>query len=162
MAIATKATADAVVISAPMMASGWRTSASRLVTGAPLLQALHVCHEGIDIGGWQLGESVRHRRLARCLRLRGHLLGHRDPGSDFVSTELLANAIERVGFVPLAFDVVTSLALLRGVHLLSSLHQRRILSCRGEWRCHCGCERDGHYRNDPFHHEHDWHSLQKT
>src|SRR5262245_17122524 len=103
MAIATKATADAVVISAPKMASGWRASASRLVTGAPLLQALHVCHEGIDISGWQLGVSFRHRRLTRCLRLRGHLFGRRDPGSDLISTELLTNAIERVGFVPLTF-----------------------------------------------------------
>src|SRR5262245_30369844 len=71
-------TADAVAISAPAMASGWRASASRLVTEL-LLQALHVGDERIDVGGWQLAVLRRHWWLLGRLALRRHFRRVSDP-----------------------------------------------------------------------------------
>src|SRR5262245_14869386 len=131
MVSATNTAPAAVVTSAPTIATGWRASAQRLVTDVsswrPLLQALHVGHDRIDVGGRQAGVLGRHRRFLGRLRLCRRVLRVRNPLLDVVGAELRADAVERAGLAALAGDRVAHLALLGGVDLLPFLDHRRIL-----------------------------------
>src|SRR6185295_543934 len=133
MVNAMKTTADAVAITTPTIASGWRASAQRLVTTSPrppLLQALHVGHHRVDVCGGQGGVLGRHRRFLRGLRLGRRVLWMRDPLLDVVGAQLAADAVERARLAAFAGDRVAHLTLLRGVDLLPFLDQRSVLPRR--------------------------------
>src|SRR5262249_51329498 len=115
MTSAMNTTAEAVVISAPAIASGWRRSASREDTGDSLLEALHEGNERVDFCSRKFAVLVRHRRLLRRLGLGRSLSGMGDPLPDLVGRELLANAVQWIGLVALACDGVADRALLSGV-----------------------------------------------
>src|SRR4051794_29932337 len=112
---AMNATADAVVITAPATASGWRRKGARSVTS--LLQARHVGDERVEIGCRQAGVLRRHRRLLGRIGFRRRLFRVRNPLLDVVVAQLAADAVQRIGLVALAADGVAHLALLRGVDL---------------------------------------------
>jgi hypothetical protein len=111
IASATNATNDAVAMRAPAMDSGWRASVARLVTRPPLLHALQVRYQRIEVGGWQLVVLLRHRRFLRGLGLDRHVVRVRNPLSNVVGRELRADAIERVLLVAFAGD-----GMARGIH----------------------------------------------
>src|SRR5689334_1937142 len=97
-------TADAVVITAPVIASGSRASASGLVIGALLLEARHVGHERVEIGRWQRAVLRRHRRFLGGVRLCRGLLRVGNPLLDVVGAQLCTDAIERTGLAALPGD----------------------------------------------------------
>src|SRR5262249_48523694 len=129
-------TADMVVRNTPAIATGWRTSAARLVTtpprwsGSPLLQTLHVGHHRVDVGRPQTRVLRGHRGFLGGLRLRRRILGMGNPLTDVVGAQLSSDAVERARLSTFARDRVTHLTLLRGVDVLSLLDQRGILPCR--------------------------------
>src|SRR4030095_1376359 len=96
MSIARNTTAEAVVMTTPATDSGCRRSAPRSSTGAPLLQALQVRHQRVQIRRRQLAVVGRHRRLLGGLGLRRHFLWSGDPLPDLVGRQLLADAVEGV------------------------------------------------------------------
>src|SRR5947208_16788705 len=110
MSSAMNPTADAVVITAPATASGWRRKGTRSVTS--LLQARHVGDQRVEIRGGQATVLRRHRRLLGGAGLGRRFLRMGDPLVDVVVAQLAADAVERIGFVALAGDGVAHLALL--------------------------------------------------
>ena len=96
---ATKTTADAVVMTAPAMATGCRTSASSRCTSA-LFQAAQIRHQAVDVGGWELAVLVRHRRLLGGWTSSSSPWDD-DPRPYLVGAELLPDAVERVRLAPL-------------------------------------------------------------
>src|SRR5207253_5793772 len=113
-------TAEAVVITAPAIASGWRTSASSRLTGV-LLEARQVCHQRVEVGGGQRRVLVRHRWFLGRLGLRGHLRRVGNPLADLVGAQLRADSIQRIGLVAFSGNRVAQLTFLRGVDLGSLL-----------------------------------------
>ena len=126
-------TADAVVISAPAIASGWRASAARGTDGS-LLQALHVRDERVDVCGRQLAVFVLHRRLLGRFDLRRLRDRIDDPRADLLGRQFRADAIQRTRLVALAGDGMTQRAFLGGVDFLSALDLRFVLRSRRERR----------------------------
>src|SRR3954463_2210204 len=86
--------AEAVVITAPAIASGWRARASNRFTDNPLFQTLHVGDERVDVSSWQTGVLRRHRWLLRRLCLRRHRFRIENPLFDFLGAQLCADAVE--------------------------------------------------------------------
>ena len=116
--------AEAVVITAPAIASGWRTRASNRFTDDPLLQALHVGDERID---------VRRRQAGYFAGIGGFFVDFVFAAIAFGSRIhcLISSALSLVptpssGFdlLPLASDRVAHLALLGRVDLLPCLSER--------------------------------------
>src|SRR5690349_17461659 len=99
--------AATVAIIAPAIATGCRTRASSRFTGDPLLQAVHVGHERIDIRRGQTGVLGRHWRLFGRLRLGRRRFGIGNPLLDVVSAQLRADAVERVRGFALAGNRMT-------------------------------------------------------
>src|SRR4029078_9587982 len=119
--------AEAVVITAPAIASGWRASASSRFTDNSLFQTVHVGDERGEVRSWPRGVLRRHRRLLCRLRLRGHRLRIDNPLLDVLGAQLGADAVERIRCLAFAGDGMARLTFLRRVDLLSFFNQCRVL-----------------------------------
>src|SRR5436190_17083329 len=94
----------------------------------PLLEALHVGDEVVEVRRGQAAVLGRHRRLLRRVRLLGRFDRMRDPFFDLIGLQLRADAVEWIRLVALARDLVAERAFLRRVDrlaLLGILRERR-------------------------------------